>query len=278
MSDPRLQRLSPQENTAVGLAIGVIDVSSTQWMLYCKNATQQRLPLTMNPAVLYRGYSMSLVNMCVLSALQVPLTGLVTSAFTGGTARTLSGGELIGSGFVGGVLSGVVCAPMELTMIQQQRFGTSLLSTPSKIVAEAGVGGLFGRGLAMSCGREGVFTAGMLGLGPTIRRYASEKLGYGQGTSAMMGAIGGGVTVASLSHPMDTIKTCQQGDILGQTYGSVAQSFKTLLSQDGGAKRFFSGWSWRTGRMVLQCFLFDACKTNLSPIFFPHHFQDEGTK
>ena len=76
------------------------------------------------------------------------------------------------------VLSGFVCAPMELVMIQQQRFGTSLFATPSKVVAEAGVGSLFGRGLFMSCGREGVFTAGMLGLGPVMRRYASEKMGY----------------------------------------------------------------------------------------------------
>ena len=175
--------------------------------------------------------------------------------------------------FVGGVLSGFVCSPMELVMIQQQRYGTSLAGTPAKIVAESGVRGLLGRGLAMSCAREGVFTAGMLGLGPAMRRYASEKLGYSDTNSAIFGAVGGGMIVASISHPMDTIKTCQQGDIGSKIYGSVIHSVKTLLSQDGGARRFFSGWSWRTGRMVYQTFLFDACKTRLSPIFFPHHFQ-----
>ena len=174
MSDPRLQRLTSAENTMIGLATGAIDVSTTQWVLYCKNASQQGLPLTMNPRILYRGYTMSLTNMCVLSGLQFPLTAIATGIFTGGKQRKLSDSEEIGSAFIGGVLSGFICAPMELVMIQQQRYGTSLFSTPGKIIGDAGIGALFGRGLMMSCGREGVFTAGMLGLGPTLRRSAED--------------------------------------------------------------------------------------------------------
>ena len=180
MSDPRLQRLTSAENTMIGLATGAIDVSTTQWVLYCKNASQQGLPLTMNPRILYRGYTMSLTNMCVLSGLQFPLTAIATGIFTGGKQRKRSDSEEIGSAFIGGVLSGFICAPMELVMIQQQRYGTSLFSTPGKIIGDAGIGALFGRGLMMSCGREGVFTAGMLGLGPTLRRSA-EDAGCGDG-------------------------------------------------------------------------------------------------
>ncbi len=156
-------------------------------------------------------------------------------------------------------------------MIQQQTFGTTLLQTPAKIVAEAGIMGM-ARGLVMSCGREGVFTAGMLGFGPALRRYASEKLGYSDAASSAISAVGAGVVVGTLSHPMDTIKTCQQGDVLGKTYGGVIGTTRTLLSQ-GSAARFFSGWSFRTGRMVLQVFMFDKAKTVLSPIMFPHHFK-----
>ena len=223
MSDPRLQRLTSAENTAIGLATGAIDVSTTQWVLYCKNASQQGLPLTMNPRILYRGYTMSLTNMCVLSGLQFPLTAIATGIFTGGKQRKLSDSEEIGSAFIGGVLSGFICAPMELVMIQQQRYGTSLFSTPGKIIGDAGVGALFGRGLMMSCGREGVFTAGMLGLGPTLRRSA-EDAGYSKPQAAMAGALGGGVIAASLSHPMDTIKTCQQGDVTQKTYRGVVHA------------------------------------------------------
>ena len=42
---------------------------------------------------------------------------------------------------------------MELLLIQQQRFGTSLFETPARIVAATGATGLF-RGFFMSCGRE----------------------------------------------------------------------------------------------------------------------------
>ena len=72
-------------------------------------------------------------------------------------------------------------------------------------------------------GREGVFTAGMLGLGPTLRRSA-EDAGYSKPQAAMAGALGGGVIVASLSHPMDTIKTCQQGDVTQKTYRGVVHA------------------------------------------------------
>lgn len=184
----------------------------------------------------------------------------------------------------------------QLVMITQQRRASSLISTPGMIVAESGVLGLF-RGLLMSCGREGVFTAGMLGLGPAIKRHSSENWGTSPYASSIVGAIGGGVIVATISHPMvrllsclknlsiilgvlyifftwriqDTIKTCQQGDIKKEVYGGVIQTARTLLSQ-GNAGRFFSGWSFRTGRMVIQTFLFDECKTRISPILFPQHF------
>lgn len=38
------------------------EVSLLQPMLYLKNATQQGLPFTLNPAVLYRGLAMSVVS------------------------------------------------------------------------------------------------------------------------------------------------------------------------------------------------------------------------
>ena len=49
----------------------------------------------------------------------------------------------VGAGFAGGALSGVVCAPMELVMIQQQRSGGSLLGTAGRVVREHGAGTLF---------------------------------------------------------------------------------------------------------------------------------------
>ena len=203
-----LNRLPPLENTALGVTAGTIEVAMLQPMLYCKNATQQGLPFTLNPAVLYRGIGMSVINMSVLTGLQFPLTGAVATAITGGANRDMSSAEKISAGFAGGALSGIVCAPMELVMIQQQRFGANLSSAASRVVQEFGAGSLF-RGLTMSMGREGLFTAGYLGLGPVFAGKLKEAnaLGGSQGACDFAGAVGAGMIAATLSHPMDTIKT-----------------------------------------------------------------------
>jgi hypothetical protein len=73
---------------------------------------------------------MSITNMSVLTGLQFPLTGAVTNVITGGESRKLKMSEMIASGFIGGAISGVVCGPMELVMIQQQRFGDSIVKAP----------------------------------------------------------------------------------------------------------------------------------------------------
>ena len=112
------------ENTALGVSAGTIEVVILQPMLYCKNASQQGLPFTLNPSVLYRGLGMSVINMSILTGVQFPLTGAVSNVMTGGADRALSSGEKIAAGVAGGAISGIICAPMELVMIQQQRFGT----------------------------------------------------------------------------------------------------------------------------------------------------------
>lgn len=126
----------------------------------------------------------------------------------GGASRPPSSQEMITSGFLGGLLSGFVCAPMELVMIQQQRHGQSLLATPAAIVRSTGTTGLF-RGLTVSCGREAIFTAGYLGVGPAVKRQLREE-GYGPGQAKAMSSIFAGVASATLSHPIDTVKTCMQ--------------------------------------------------------------------
>ena len=107
-----VQKLSPAENTAVGVSAGVIEVVMLQPMLYCKNATQQRLPFTMDPRILYRGVGMSIINMGVLTGVQFPITGFIQRFTTGGVVRKLKAAEQIGCGFGGGFISGFICAPM----------------------------------------------------------------------------------------------------------------------------------------------------------------------
>ena len=121
----------------------------------------------------------------------------------------------------------------------------------------------------MSCGREGIYTAGVLGTCPVfIDKFKAR--GFSTNQAKMGGAICAGVMSASLSHPMDTVKSCLQGDIEQKTYTSNAGTFRTLWAE-GGASRFFSGYLFRTGRMILAVGIMNECKLCLSPLRFPQH-------
>jgi len=222
--------------------------------------------------VLYRGIGMSIINMGVLTGVQFPITGSASQLITGGVARKLSDNEKVAAGFIGGAVSGVICAPMELIMIQQQRHGGSLLHQGGRILGEFGAPGLF-RGLVTSCGREGFFTAGYLGLGPVFAEKLSGAYpGLQRKASDFLGASCAGMIAATLSHPLDTIKTCMQGDVERRKFGSLGGTARTLLREEG-AGRFFSGWGWRTVNCILAIFIIGQLKDSLAPVLFPHHFQ-----
>ena len=66
-------------NTMAGASAGVIEIVLLQPMLYCKNATQQNLPLSANPRVLYRGAAVSATNMAVLTGIQFPIANFLVT-------------------------------------------------------------------------------------------------------------------------------------------------------------------------------------------------------
>lgn len=267
-----LQRLTAVENSTMGLISAVIEMSMNQWMLYCKNATQQGLKLTLNPRILYRGFGVSVTNIGILTAIQFPSTNYVNGLLTGGEKRKLTDAEMIFAGFCGGAISGVVCGPMEFVMIQQQRFGGNLFNTPSRLTKSFGVSA-FGRGMTTSVLREAVFTAGYMGLLPAVQRKL-EKDNYSVHASKILAGIFSGVLSGTLSHPLDTIKTCMQGDIERKKYGSIRETAQRLYNKEGiGA--FFRGYAWRTSRIIYGTLIYSECRTRLSPIFFPHILTDE---
>ena len=268
-----LQKLSDFENMGLGVAAGVIEICIDQPQLYCKVCSQQQI----NPfkpfalANFYRGLSISCINMGALTGLQFWLSGAIQKAITGGEDRALTPIEEMGSALLGGMISGVPCANMELIMTQQMRYGTTLLATPTKIISNSGVMGMF-RGTVTSVGREGVFTLGYLGLGPALDTYCHKEQKMSKASAAVCGAVGGGVVASVLSHPMDTIKTCMQGDIEGVTYGSLTQTAKTVYSESGVAG-FYRGVQWRTSRLICLVGIINLIKEPVAKVMYPHHFK-----
>jgi len=270
-----MQQLSGAENAFLGGCAGVIEITLLQPILYWKNAVQQRLPFTLDPRLLYRGLTASVTNMAVLTSLQFISTGKIAAFITkGDTSRKLKPAEQISAAFLGGAFSGVACGPIELVMIQQQRHGGNLLRTPFRIVSTFGPLAVF-RGLTTSIGREALFTMGYLGIAPVLNEHMRERFpSVNSVVLQFLCACTAAFPAAFISHPLDTIKTCMQGDIERVLYSTFMASWSQVYTQ-GGARRFYNGFGFRYGRMCLAVLILNKSKDLLAPIFYPHHFEQQ---
>ncbi len=250
-----MEDLSEPENAGLGVFTAVVETSLLQPTLYWKNARQQRLPITLDPRIVYRGIGASLVNEAGQMALQFSLSGRLKELLSDVPAAAL-----------GGLLAAAFASPVELVMIQQQRFGGSLLSTPLKIVQSHGVfgAGLF-RGLGCAALRDAIYVGGMLGVAPAAQRSMTERGSVGDLWAAVGGSILGGLVGGIVSHPFDVVKTCKQGDLAQARYGGVFDAARALHAQ-GGAARFFDGCFWRTVNITATVLVATACCAVLPPL------------
>ena len=125
--------------------------------IYWKNCFQQNLPISFHPKFLYRGLIPSIANNSSMIGSQFALGGLFQNLYLQFFNRQPhSVDALLFGTFMGGYMSGFWCGPMELAMIQQQRFGMSLSECLRKIVMEFGLRkGVF-RGTFNTSVREGL--------------------------------------------------------------------------------------------------------------------------
>jgi|TARA_B110000208_G_scaffold108962_1_gene134826 solute carrier family 25 carnitine/acylcarnitine transporter 20/29 len=128
------------------------------------------------------------------------------------------------------------------------------------------------RGFWPSAGRESFFAAGYLGVSPWLQSRLSD-VGVGDQAGAVAGALLSGVVSAALTHPLDTIKSCMQGDIEGERYGTMTQTARALYAEEGSLRVFFRGYGTRA-TMICGCFwIFNEAKLQLGPYIYPHRFE-----
>jgi len=108
-----------------------------------------------------------------------------------------------------------------------------------------------------------------------FRKNYSESIGRTEDSARVGGAIIGGMFGSLFSHPMDTAKTCMQGDIERKTYKGFFATYKTLWHEGNkNITHFYRGVGWRVSRQICTAFVLDKGRVTLSPILFPERFKN----
>lgn len=272
-----MQALDERENVLLGVSVAVIEGLLLQPTLYWKNARAQGLPLTLSPRILYRGIGASLTNEAGQMSIQFGVTGLLKALIQDGSGGTDVSSQWlsIGAAAGGGMVAAVFATPVELVMIQQQRFGGGVAATPLRVMRRFGPGsaGLF-RGLGPAVSRDAVYVGGMLGVTPMVQEQLERKHGQSSEVASLIASAVGGVAGGMLSHPFDTIKTCMQGDIERKMYGGFASTVRALVAE-GGYSRLMHGAMWRTINITATVYIANECCNRL-PQFITRLSRGDG--
>jgi len=275
--------MSDSENVATGIGAALFESLLLQPTLYWKNARAQGLPFTISPSLVYRGTSTSIVNEMQMMGVQFGLTGalqrLYISVFLGayaGQRVNLTFRDEVLLATAGGMISAFISSPTELVMIQQQHNGGSIFTQLGSVVRRYGY---FSNGICRALSqciiRDGLYTAGLLGVTPALQTVLVQQHGHSEQMAGLYASVIGGVGCAVLSQPLDVVKTCMQGDLeqkgpFGQ--GGAMGAWRGLLA-DGGVSRLYRGCMWRSINVVATVYIANEVRTRASG-----HFENNKTK
>jgi len=125
------------------------------------------------------------------------------------------------------------------------------------------------RGLVTTLSRESLYTMSMLGLTPEIQRELKESYGMDDKVALSVGSLVGAVFAAVITHPIDTIKTCMQGDVERKKYTNILSTGQNLCREYGVRKGLFRALSWRTGQIFSSFVLVNLFKQSIGPVMYP---------
>jgi len=253
--------LSEPENFAVGIVGGTTETCVLMPVLTWKFCSQEGRPLPRSVGGFYRGVAVQAGNVAPITAVQMFLNGLFEKQVFGATdAKPLNDLQKVGAACMAGACSSVIYSPVDLTMIHQQKRSLGPLQTLQSIYSTHGLGGVW-RGLSACALREGIYTAGYLGLAPVLCNRLKEMPGREEAHlgNALIGSCVAGTLSALLTHPTDTAKTVYQADLEGVKYTSATSS-APMLYQEGGIRAFYRGGLARTIRLCGAFFIVSSMR------------------
>jgi len=265
--------LSDGENVGVGTVAAFVEAMILQPTLYWKNMAAQGMPFTADPRKIYRGTLTSVINEMQMMACQFGLNGFLLRHFnssdssSASSASSSSGGmnSDMGVALIAGGISAITTNPVELIMIQQQKFGGSFVHQVGTIGRNFGVmkNGLM-RGLTPCIFRDSIYTLGLLGVTPFLMNTFQNR-GHNESMSGFYASMVGGCVAALLSHPFDIVKTCMQGDLQKETYTTFAKTIVDLW-KEGGITRIYAGCFWRTVNITGTVYIANEVRVRASKV------------
>mmetsp|Transcript_28339 Transcript_28339/g.68064 ORF Transcript_28339/g.68064 Transcript_28339/m.68064 type:complete len:266 (+) Transcript_28339:49-846(+) len=265
-----MQNLTEGENMALGASAAFVEAVILQPTIYWKNAAQQGLPFTMNPSILYRGLGAALCNEMGQMAVQFGTTSWVQKLVVGDTKKELSTGEELSCALLGGLLAAPVAQLPEVTMIQQQRFGGTLIGTPIRIVKEYGIAnGLF-RGMTAIAIRDSIYVGCLLGVTPIVQNHLHRKYEVNMSAAGFTASCFAGLIAGVVTCPADAMSTVMKGDLQQAQYKGFIDTFNQRAA--GGLNVLFGGAMWRAVNIIGTIAIANECRVRFAPVMFPSKF------
>ena len=240
-----------------------------------KITSQDGRPMPKNIQGWYRGVVANASAVAPITAFQMAVNGgLERLILAGDASRELRAHEKIGAAMGAGAISSILYSPLDLVVIQQQKLATSISGALSAVTKEHGVAALF-RGFTSCAVRESIYTAGYLGGGPVATQHIKSMHPFfseNEQAARIAGSCFAGTMAAGMTHPVDTAKTCMQGDMASKTYRN-ARSALGEVYREHGVGGLYRGGAARTARICGAFFIVDNVR-EAAMKYKAEHFDD----
>jgi len=261
--------LSEVENILVGVIGGGLETVLLMPLITLKLVQQGGVPRPRVFSQWYTGAAVQAGQVVPVTAAQVLTNGVLEKYVFGATDyKPIGHSQQICCGFISGALSGLVIAPMDFVIIQQQKLKLASVQTMQECCRLHGPSILW-KGLAPTTLRAGITVAGYLGMTPVLSSYLVRAPWIGKDSQLLSSGLASctaGIATAVLTQPIDTIKTRMQSDLTGKVTPAAAQAMLTALMKvqmSGVANKvldLFHGLGPRVLRLPLAFFVLSCVR------------------